>query len=904
MTLLISYISVGQAATVLNVLVAFLRYTLSLALVALLVYSVPPVNSAVAWNVIARRLHGSLWPTLLPTDTLRGTGFQVMFFSYISLLSTILIVVAGVVMPLGLSNGPARQTSLRSVPVTFVADTSPMGLATSPRTVYKAPSACSFGATTMEIRVGSTNRVVVSVKLNSFTSGKNYSMTIPQYSMTESIILRKGIFAYNLTDRGGFFDLTRDYPELNRNGQQLDLWQHAWKGVVLSNFFSMQALNNLTRNESYSGRSFALNSSQTNIMAAGKMQTVPLPVVQDPSNLDVGADLTTSCRGYGGTDTANITNVGVSCRMFLAPPHRTDGGDPLIPGDNSTWSQRVYGCASATRARMQRVQFSFNGSMDLDALSITRRDIDTPVLWAIEKTDINITDVDLFWGQIPDSLEGDTSLSTIRSDVFYVPAGGADIWGVATGGTPSLMPALAWTTVMNALSTTGSSGFPDYSGTSNFALQQKYQLLMLADPTNGAAMIQNLVWTDLMANNVLGSETRQTLLVGENVPTIAYDLRYAIPALLLLLLWVPSLAGALFVLVMPGMLKVSYLRHLIDHTAAGRIAVGDSALRPMNAASPGHFALSLSQNLCISLALLTFLKSQSKLGNLMAALTADFQAPRARTMPLPLASRLHADATSTTTAADIPSPLPLLFVPHVLPHARSSQERDRARRILATPMPAPACTYRTHHEAPACDFDGLHKRRHRVQGGSDKRAGCGTVAAGTHLQARASPRPHPRRDTGRRHQDDVRGERMSGAHWCRRSEASEFGARAQNLHPTRTALRMNWDLFVDDSAFEGRKSSSDTASQSANNVTFWRPCQSREPGEIRKRQKRAYAMWKERKLRKKKYHLDWNHEYKESPAPLACGGGRCKTKETASDSKTMAQVTVQVTVALQSASDT
>jgi hypothetical protein len=63
-------------------------------------------------------------------------------------------------------------------------------------------------------------------------------------------------------------------------------------------------------------------------------------------------------------------------------------------------------------------------------------------------------------------------------------------------------------------------------------------------------------------------------------------------------------------------------------------------------------------------------------------------------------------------------------------------------------------------------------------------------------------------------------------------------------------------------------------------------------------------MWKERKLRKKKYRLDWNRENKESPAPLACRGGRRKTKETASDSKTMAQVTVQVTVALQSASDT
>jgi hypothetical protein len=32
-------------------------------------------------------------------------------------------------------------------------------------------------------------------------------------------------------------------------------------------------------------------------------------------------------------------------------------------------------------------------------------------------------------------------------------------------------------------------------------------------------------------------------------------------------------------------------------------------------------------------------------------------------------------------------------------------------------------------------------------------------------------------------------------------------------------------------------------------------------------------MWKERKLRKKKYRLDWNRENKESPAPLACLGG-------------------------------
>ncbi|KAJ7235825.1 hypothetical protein C8J57DRAFT_1194628 [Mycena rebaudengoi] len=675
MALLISHISVGAAATIINILVASIQYTLALALPALLVYSLPPINSAVAWNVIARRLHGSLWPTFLRTGTLRGTGFQVMFFSYISLLSTILIIVAGVVMPLGLSAGPPRQAALRSIPATFVTDTSPMGLATSPRIVYKYSRTCGGGTggtvacpgnaenTTAAIapaiidRFNATPYGPFGMQFRRYYEGHSGDMTLPQISMTESIILRKGIFAvgglivdlekpgiglwnhtfptrtpnggvweedvlwiepvstcidanltvdyelhdladvnaalkYNLTDRGGFSGLTHEYPELNRNGQPLDLWQHAWTGVVLNNFFSMQALNNLTRNETYPGRAFALNSSQGGYkLKGGKMQTMRLPLLDNPSKSNDGVDPETLCRGFRST--ANITNVSVYCRIFLAQPRRTDGGDPLIPADNSTWSQRVYGCASATRARMQRVQFSFNGTMDLSALSITRRDIDTPVLWATEKMDINIMDIDLFWGRVPDSLEGDASLSTIRSDVFYLPAGGVDISGLLTIAsgyvkTPLVMPALAWATALEALSSAGIQGFPDYSGTNSFALQQKYQSLMLADSANGAAKIQNLVWTDVMANNMLGSDTRQTLLVVENVPTTAYDLRYAIPALLLLLLWVPSLAGALFVLVMPGMLNVSYLRYLIGHTAAGRIAVGDSTLRSMNPASPGY----------------------------------------------------------------------------------------------------------------------------------------------------------------------------------------------------------------------------------------------------------------------------------------------------------------------------
>ncbi|KAJ7160899.1 hypothetical protein C8R46DRAFT_1194302 [Mycena filopes] len=626
MALLIAHITVAQAATVINILIAFLQYTLGLAIVALLIYFIPAVNPALAWNVIGRKLHASLWPTILRTDTNRGVGFRVAFFSYLSLITTILVAIAGVIMPLGLSVGPDVQRPVRTSKAAYVADASPLGLATSPRAGFR--------------------------RYYNGTAGYNYSMPIQLFTTTESLILRTGIFAidglivdldnpgiglwnhtlptgtsrgavwsedvlwlepvsscvdtnmtidytlqnsfdttqektYNLVDHGGFYNLTSEYPDLNRDGQNIDLRQHAYKGAVLSNYYTMLNLGNQTRNQSSEGKAYPINSTQTNFFA-GKMQTISMMY---RGNLEVdnttitGGDLTTACEGYGGADFANISNVAVHCSMFLGPPQRTDGGDARLPGDNSTWSHRMFGCASGTRARMQRVTFSFNGTMDLGALRITRRDIDTPLLWATEVTALNITDVDLLWGVVPDALAADPALSTIRSDVFYVPAGAADIWGVSTGGQPSTLPALAWSVIGNIL---GSPQIVDYSGISNFALLRKFQELILADPAGGAARIQNLMWTDMMANNVLGTDTRATLVIGENVASVAYDLRYAIPALLLVLIWLPALAGALLVLV-TGLLKMDYLRYLLTHTSSGRIALGDSALRPVNT-QPGGYA--------------------------------------------------------------------------------------------------------------------------------------------------------------------------------------------------------------------------------------------------------------------------------------------------------------------------
>ncbi|KAJ7802236.1 hypothetical protein B0H14DRAFT_2893225 [Mycena olivaceomarginata] len=624
MALLIAHITVGQAATVINILISFFQYTLGLAIVALLVYFLPAVNPALAWNVIGRKLQTSLWPTLLQTNTLRGSGFSVVFFSYLSLGTT-------------------------PLPASLVADTSPLGLATSPRQNYAygrvlwwlwtcgMPWECGLNTTVIPADIfrryynGTqvSEGLVQTCNEIDWDAGFHYPILIPQFATTESIILRNGIFAAsgvivdldnpgiglwnhalphgtsrgatwsedvlwlepvsecvdtNLTidtpsktapsprtksiattspTAGASYNLTKEYPTFDRDGQNIDLRQHAYKGAVLSNFYTLINLGNVTRNESYAG-TFPLNFTKTEFFGG---QTQPINMLYmgavDVDNTTVsGGDLITVCEGYGGMDTANISNVAVHCNMFLGPSQRTDGGDPLLPADNSTWSQRMFSCASGTRARMQRIDFTFNGTMDLSALTISRRDIDTPVLWATEATTLNITDVDLLWGRVADSSEGDPSLQTIRSDVFYVPAGGADIWGVTTGGLPTVLPALAWSAIGNVV---GNTQVVDYSGISNYALLRKFQQLILDDPVNGAAQIQKLMWTDMLANTMVGTDTRTMLLIGENVSSVAYDLRYAIPAFLLLLIWLPTFAGATFVLI-TGLLKVGYLRFLLTHT--------------------------------------------------------------------------------------------------------------------------------------------------------------------------------------------------------------------------------------------------------------------------------------------------------------------------------------------------
>ncbi|KAF8886344.1 hypothetical protein BD779DRAFT_1801035 [Infundibulicybe gibba] len=413
--------------------------------------------------------------------------------------------------------------------------------------------------------------------LEPVTTCVNSNLTI-DYTMEGGLVVLDRV---NLTDRGGFVHLTQDYPTLSRNGQNGNLYDHAFKGAALSNRFTMISLNNLTREQSYVGRTFPLNQS---LVSAGKMGPIGLDYISNGSSSSIisGSSLDILCVGYGGGDEANITNTGVHCGMFAGTPERSDGGDSRLLDDNSTWTQSLHSIAllcfadgaSVTQARIQTITFSFDGQPDLSKLRITRRNTGKPILWATEKTSITIADVDLFWGHVDDSYEGDPSLSTIRSEVFYVPAGASDIGGVISAGSPNTVPAAAW-----AASCTPASDdlTAVYTGQENYALLQKFQLLIGNDSTNGPARIQNLIWTDILANNIVGNATGNQLTVTPFQPSVSYNLVFAIPAILLFVIWLFAFLATIFVLASRS-LKISYIRDLIDHTSVGRVVVGDSRL--------------------------------------------------------------------------------------------------------------------------------------------------------------------------------------------------------------------------------------------------------------------------------------------------------------------------------------
>jgi hypothetical protein len=249
----------------------------------------------------------------------------------------------------------------------------------------------------------------------------------------------------------------------------------------------------------------------------------------------------------------------------------------------------LFSCATALRASVKRITFNSNRTSVLSNLNITNIEAisyasnDTTPIWAVEKPSLTISNINPFWGIVSDKYASSASLMTIQKESFYLPASSSSICGMFP--IDSSAGADAPGGVLGAVYSSSSVSMPDYSGTTNWALFLKWQSLSRNASTAGS--IINLMWTDLMANAVVGakglfSDTNATAQEKETSSTTAvatplkdaiyYNFVYAIPAFVYLALYGTMLFFAFLLLVL-GRVRIGMLRAFLNHTSAGRAAI-------------------------------------------------------------------------------------------------------------------------------------------------------------------------------------------------------------------------------------------------------------------------------------------------------------------------------------------
>ena len=223
----------------------------------------------------------------------------------------------------------------------------------------------------------------------------------------------------------------------------------------------------------------------------------------------------------------------------------------------------MYSCASAIRATIKTVSFSYNKTDDLLS-SLVIQEIQDKVyanessipLWGVENTGnaYYTQDMNLIWGLVSSAYENNQNVSTVRQPYLYLSGwlGLSANVGISPTSYENLpgsdfsIGALAAAYGVGG-STSSQSQF-DYSGETNMAMWSTWQTLTNSSKT--AALIPNLIYTDIAAASVVGTKgvlgpgnAAQKNLVAVRVTPIVLKIRYHYPFA------IPALAAALMLVV-------------------------------------------------------------------------------------------------------------------------------------------------------------------------------------------------------------------------------------------------------------------------------------------------------------------------------------------------------------------
>ncbi|KAL2062708.1 hypothetical protein VTL71DRAFT_5780 [Oculimacula yallundae] len=450
--------------------------------------------------------------------------------------------------------------------------------------------------------------------------------TTLDFTIAESTNTSVNVLDLVITDRGGFINLNRSYPLIDLSDTQKNskLYERAWKAAWMTNWNTMLYYNITNAYNETSGRHALdyLNSKVGSTFAVPSLQrhTFYDSLGMDGSfneHLNIGAGIgdrdspnagrppkygtqkigtanftliSLICAGSGSGDYANITNTYVTCGLMRGIPQRQDEGPEMTFDSNSRWSQPIYSCASAVKATVKTVLFTYNGTSGLQSLNITSlKDKEYPneeskPLWGVEDTGNRYyqNDMKLIWGLVSDQYANNQNVSVVRQNSLYLPGYQGGFGASTLQFSYQNLPASEfYQSAMDAsYDVGGSSSAPiDYSGSNNMAMWARWRELSSNPKT--AATIPNMIFTDAAAATVVGTKgvlgpgnaAQKNLVALPVTPTerkIRYRWPFAIPAFIVALMLILMSIAGVFTLIF-GHGSLDKMRAHLYQGSTGRI---------------------------------------------------------------------------------------------------------------------------------------------------------------------------------------------------------------------------------------------------------------------------------------------------------------------------------------------
>ncbi|KAL9034707.1 MAG: hypothetical protein Q9214_006923 [Letrouitia sp. 1 TL-2023] len=412
-----------------------------------------------------------------------------------------------------------------------------------------------------------------------------------------------------LIDNGGFIDLARTlpYPDELKSSQDPNLSIRALQGAYMGNTLLMYHLNvsipNNTgpRNTSF-GRRFSLDfdlDQRIDRIGTSRLRPRFLKFSSEPdqetstsissssdAKLDLSdydwTDIEILCKG-SSSKRPKVSNVHITCGYLYGAPRLIDQGDPRIFQPHSKWNQSLYVCASGVRSSIKTVEFSAKGTASLENLNITKvqdkvyKEKNQWPLWAVERTYKPTFDAPPLWGIVAGKYKKAKDLSTLRAKKLWIPA--TDSNGGIQTSSDSMTSTRAFAAVLDSVYTL--SIYNDlataYTGSQNAALKQLWQELSQSPDT--ASRIINLIYTEILATATVGTKSAiiSSTQKGSNSLNhvvqyerrLQYDLRYAIPAIVELL--IVTLVVITLIVCLFSVFSLEKMSQLLNQTSTGRI---------------------------------------------------------------------------------------------------------------------------------------------------------------------------------------------------------------------------------------------------------------------------------------------------------------------------------------------